>query len=161
MSATDVIPLAVNGTLMRGLELSGNLLALGAEFDREDQTAPCYRLWSIDDRHPAMQRVARGGQAIALEIWRIPSLGLARLLLGEPQGLAIGRIVLADGSTVLGVLAEASLCDGQREITDFGGWRAYCSVNNVPPGQSTEPPPSQSTETALTDYLETIKPQDA
>jgi hypothetical protein len=125
MSQPNFIPLAVNGTLMRGLELNHNLLALGAKFDREAFTAPCYRLWSIDDRHPAMQRVSNDGSSIALEIWLIPSIGLASLLLGEPEGLAIGRIVLADGTTLLGVLAEAILCDGQTEITSFGGWRAY------------------------------------
>jgi hypothetical protein len=125
MSQSSLIPLAVNGTLMRGLELNHNLLALDAKFDREAFTAPCYRLWSIDDRHPAMQRVATGGRSIALEIWQVPSIGLARLLLGEPEGLAIGRVILADGTTLLGVLAEAILCDGHTEITSFGGWRAY------------------------------------
>jgi len=48
------IPLAVNGTLMRGLELNGNLLAAGARFLREASTVAEYRLWSIGDRHPAM-----------------------------------------------------------------------------------------------------------
>jgi len=50
------IPLAVNGTLMRGLELNANLTAAGAHFVREAATAPEYRLWSIGDRHPAMLR---------------------------------------------------------------------------------------------------------
>jgi hypothetical protein len=35
MSQSNLIPLAVNGTLMRGLELNQNLLAIGAQFDRE------------------------------------------------------------------------------------------------------------------------------
>ena len=125
MSQSNLIPLAVNGTLMRGLELNQNLLAIGAQFDREACTAPCYRLWSIYDRHPAMQRVTSDGSSIALEIWLVPIVGLASLLLGEPEGLAIGRIVLADGTTLLGVLGEAILCDGQREITAYGGWRSY------------------------------------
>ena len=125
MSQPSFVPLAVNGTLMRGLELNHNLLALGAKIDREAFTAPYYRLWSIDDRHPAMQRVSSDGRSIALEIWLVPSIGLASLLLGEPEGLAIGRIIMADGTTLLGVLAEAILCDGQTEITSFGGWRAY------------------------------------
>src|SRR5262249_12820594 len=47
------VRLAVNGTLMRGLALNDNLLAAGATFVRETTTAPHYRLWSIDDRHPA------------------------------------------------------------------------------------------------------------
>ena len=45
------VSLAVNGTLMRGLELNSNLLAVGAIFLREDQTEPAYRLFSIGDRH--------------------------------------------------------------------------------------------------------------
>jgi hypothetical protein len=35
---------------------------------------------------------------------------------------------LADGREVLGVLAEPYLVDGQREITNFGGWRAYIAA---------------------------------
>lgn len=42
--------LAVNGTLMRGLELSQNLLNVGAKFVEEASTAPLYRLYSINDR---------------------------------------------------------------------------------------------------------------
>src|SRR5215470_10146454 len=44
------VRLAVNGTLMRGLALNGNLVAAGATFVRETTTGPSYRLWSIDDR---------------------------------------------------------------------------------------------------------------
>ena len=80
---------------MRGLELNGNLLAAGATFVRETRTAPVYRLWSINDRHPAMVRVASGG------------------------------VAAEDGSEVLGVLGEPILCERQREITAHGGWRAY------------------------------------
>ena len=46
----------------------------------------------------------------------------------EPDGLTIGKIRLADGSTVLGVLGEPALCEGQKEITAFGGWRAYIAA---------------------------------
>ena len=117
--------LAVNGTLMRGLALNGNLLAAGATFVREARTAPVYRLWSIGDRHPAMVRVSMGGAAIAVEIWAIPAPGLTSILRQEPPGLCIGKVQLDDGSEVLGVLGESILCEGQREITAYGGWRAY------------------------------------
>ena len=59
MNDQSPILLAVNGTLMRGLALNPNLVAAGATFVRETTTAATYRLWSIDDRHPAMMRVAR------------------------------------------------------------------------------------------------------
>lgn len=117
--------LAVNGTLMRGLVLNPNLVNAGATFAREAHTAACYRLWSIGDRHPAMIRQTSGGARVALELWDIPVEGLAQVLLAEPPGLAIGKVLLDDGSVVLGVLGEPFLCEGQKEITGYGGWRAY------------------------------------
>jgi gamma-glutamylcyclotransferase (GGCT)/AIG2-like uncharacterized protein YtfP len=117
--------LAVNGTLMRGLELNPNLIAVNAAFVRETATEPAYRLWSINDRHPAMVRVKTGGVAVAVEVWSVPAAGLATILLQEPPGLTIGKVKLADGSEVLGVLGEPILCEGKKEITSFGGWRNY------------------------------------
>ena len=116
---------AVNGTLMRGLELNPNLTSIGATFVRDDQTDACYRLWSIGDRHPAMMRTPGEGTRVAVELWDVPVDGLASLLMNEPPGLAIGKVVLRDGSIVLGVLGEPFLCAGQHEITAYGGWRAY------------------------------------
>ena len=119
------VNLAVNGTLMRGLELNLNMQAAGATFVREAATVPAYRLWSISDRHPAMVRVASGGVSVAVEVWAVPPEGLASILLKEPPGLCIGKVTLADGEEVLGVLGGPLLCEGQREITRYGGWRAY------------------------------------
>lgn len=126
--------LAVNGTLMRGLELNPNMLAVGATFVREDQTDACYRIWTIGDRHPAMLRTPGEGTRVALEIWSVPAAGLGKILQNEPPGLAIGKVVLADGSIVLGVLGEPFLCHGQREITEFGGWRAYMAARSTSNG---------------------------
>ena len=120
-----VLKLAVNGTLMRGLELTRNMIDAGATFVREAATVPAYRLWSINDRHPAMIRVASGGVSVAVEVWAVSPDGLAQILLQEPPGLCIGKVKLADGEEVLGVLGEPLLCEGQREITHHGGWRAY------------------------------------
>lgn len=124
MTSQNVL-LAVNGTLMRGLELNPNMLAVGATFVREAKTNPVYRLWSINDRHPAMVRMREGGVAIDVEVWAVPPPGLASILLKEPPGLSIGKVTLADGEEVLGVLGEPALCEGQKEITEFGGWRKY------------------------------------
>jgi gamma-glutamylcyclotransferase (GGCT)/AIG2-like uncharacterized protein YtfP len=123
--------LAVNGTLMRGLELNPNMLAAGATFVREDHTDACYRIWSIGDRHPAMLRTPGAGTRVALEVWSVPLEGLASILQNEPPGLSIGKVVLQDGSIVLGVLGEPFLCEGQREITEHGGWRAYVAAQQA------------------------------
>ncbi len=124
------IHLAVNGTLMRGLELNANMLGAGAIFVREARTVPAYRLWSIGDRHPAMIRVASGGVSVAVEVWAVPPEGLVKILLQEPPGLSMGKVTLSDGDEVLGVLGEPLLCEGQREISQHGGWRAYIASRN-------------------------------
>jgi hypothetical protein len=122
----DCVELAVNGTLMRGLELEPNLVNLGARFVGENQTEPAYRLFSINDVHPAMVRVpAQGfenetGVSVAVEIWCVPPGGLGTLLVREPPGLSIGKVTLADGETVvLGVIAEPALLVGMRDISNF------------------------------------------
>ena len=125
------VHLAVNGTLMRGLELNPSMIDAGAVFVRETTTAPSYRLWSIDDRHPAMIRVASGGVPVAVEVWAVPPEGLAKILLQEPPGLCIGKVKLADGEEVLGVVGEPLLVEGQREISSYGGWRAYIATKKA------------------------------
>jgi gamma-glutamylcyclotransferase (GGCT)/AIG2-like uncharacterized protein YtfP len=121
----ETLNLAVNGTLMRGLELNGNLLTVGATFVREATTEPVYRLWSINDRYPAMLRVREGGVAIAVEVWAVPTASLGTILLQEPAGLCIGKVRLSDGEVVLGVLGEPICCENKSEISQWGGWRAY------------------------------------
>jgi gamma-glutamylcyclotransferase (GGCT)/AIG2-like uncharacterized protein YtfP len=119
------VKLAVNGTLMRGLELNQNLVNVGAQFLYETHTEPAYRLWSIGDRYPAMQKVSTSGVAIAVEIWNVPPSGICTILMQEPPGLCIGKVRLHDGEVVLGVLGEQHLCTDHIEITQWGGWRAY------------------------------------
>lgn len=70
----NTILLAVNGTLMRGLELNPNMTGAGGVFVREDSTDAHYRLWTINDRHPGMIRVPQGGNTVSLEIWALPPL---------------------------------------------------------------------------------------
>jgi hypothetical protein len=121
-----MIKLAVNGTLMRGLKLNGNLVKAGAVFVKEAMTEPCYRLWSIDDIHPAMKKVLEGGESVEVEVWDVPAVGLAGILLQEPLGLCIGLVKLADGEAVLGVIGEDFLIRSRgKEITSYGGWRSY------------------------------------
>lgn len=119
------IKLAVNGTLMRGFALNRNLVDAGAVFVNETTTAPVYRLWSINDAYPAMQRDETAGGSIQVEVWEVTPDGLFEVLQREPPGLCIGRVELANGELVFGVLAEPYICEGQPEITAYGGWKAY------------------------------------
>jgi gamma-glutamylcyclotransferase (GGCT)/AIG2-like uncharacterized protein YtfP len=116
--------LFVNGTLMRGLPLHGNLA--GAEYLGTFRTAPIYRLFSIGDAHPGMYPVETGGVAVEGELYRVPEDVLRRVLAGEPPNLYLGTVHLEDGREVPGILYERSaMSDAARDISDYGGWRAY------------------------------------
>lgn len=116
--------LFVNGTLMRGLALHGNLA--GAEFLGEARTAPIYRLHTIDDRHPGMFEVASGGISVLGELYRVPPEVWPKVEAGEPPGLYRGRVRLDDGREVYGILYPRELAEGShRDISDYGDWRAY------------------------------------
>lgn len=128
----ETLLLAVNGTLMRGFKLNPNMINVGATFVEETQTDPQYRLWSIDDDHPGMIRVKTGGVHVVVELWAVPAAGLAQILQNEPAGLSIGKVQLIDGRTVLGVLAEPWVVENQKEISSFGGWKAYAESTHLP-----------------------------
>ena len=119
------VTLAVNGGLMRGMRANQAMLDVGARFVRDATTAPRYRLWSVNDRFPAMIQASSGGAAIALELWTLTTEGFVEILNREPRGLSVGKVELSNGEHVLGVLGEPILCENNTEITSYGGWRAY------------------------------------
>ena len=125
MMKQNNLVLAVNGTLMRGLELEGNLKQAGAIFLKESKTEQSYRLYSINDKYPAMIKVASGGNTVDVELYEISEEGLQEVLSKEPPGLTIKEITLIDGSLVQGVVGLEEITKGQKEITTYGGWRNY------------------------------------
>jgi allophanate hydrolase len=119
--------LAVVGAHLSGEPLNHQLLELGARLVTATTTAPEYRLFDLGTTpaRPGMVRQRSAGAAIALEVWEFDADGLGTFLPRVPAPLAIGSVELADGSTVLGFLCESYALDGARDITEFGGWRAY------------------------------------
>jgi gamma-glutamylcyclotransferase (GGCT)/AIG2-like uncharacterized protein YtfP len=120
-----IINFVVNGTLMRGFSLNQNLLDVNAEFISDARTAPKYRLWSIRDEYPAMIKDENNGERIDVEIWKLYTEALVTILKNEPPGLVVGKIELEDGKSMFGVLGEPYIVLGQKEITDWKGWRNY------------------------------------
>jgi len=122
------IPLAVNGTLMRGLELNGNLTAVGARFLRDASTVAEYRLWSIGDRHPAMlARPRRRRRDRARGVERAGGgtrLAAARRAPGSASARSASRMATRRSASS----ASRSCARGSGEITTFGGWRAYVAA---------------------------------
>jgi allophanate hydrolase len=126
--APGEIAIAVVGAHMSGMPLNGELTSLGARFLESAATAPSYRLFALNGKppeRPGMLRVANDGASIALEIWALPAEGFGRFVAAIPAPLSIGTLMLADGRTVKGFLAESDAVNGARDISSFGGWRAF------------------------------------
>ncbi|GAB4188459.1 MAG: allophanate hydrolase [Thalassobaculales bacterium] len=124
-----MLALAVVGAHLSGMPLNGELRALGAVFLRAARTAPDYRLFALPGGPPArpgLLRVGAGqGGEIELEVWALPEAAFARFVAAIPAPLGIGTLALADGGAVKGFLVEAQATQGARDVTAFGGWRAY------------------------------------
>jgi len=127
--AKDEIPIAVVGAHLSGMALNGELQALGARLVKAASTAPDYKLFALKGTvppKPGMLRVEAGaGTSIAIEVWMLSPAGFGRFVAGIPSPLSIGTIRLSDGSGVQGFLVEAAAVDGARDISRFGGWRAF------------------------------------
>lgn len=120
------LPLAVVGAHLSGQPLNGELVTLGARLRRTARTAPDYRLYALPDgKRPGLVRRPGEGEAIEVEIWDVPSARLGVLLAGIAPPLGLGTVTLADSSAVTGFLCEAHAIEGARDITTYGGWRAW------------------------------------
>ncbi|CAN5126717.1 allophanate hydrolase [soil metagenome] len=123
-----MIPIAVVGAHLSGMALNHELASRGGVFVRAVATAPQYRLHALPGgppHRPGLVRVASGGAAIAIEVWALPPAAFGAFVAAIPSPLGIGTLRLADGSEAKGFLCEAVAVEGARDITSFGGWRAY------------------------------------
>jgi allophanate hydrolase len=124
----DEHAIAVVGAHLSGQPLNSQLTTRGARLLATAHTAPTYRLYALADTRPAkpgLVRAADGGARIELELWALPRTEIGSLLALVPPPLCFGSIELDDGSRVTGFLCEAHAALGARDITAFGGWRAY------------------------------------
>ena len=120
--------LAVVGAHLSGMALNFQLQDLGAAFVEATETAPLYRLYALPDStppKPGMLRTSDDGAAIKVEVWRLSPIALGKFVAAIPGPLGIGDVQLANGSAVKGFLVEAEGVRGAKDITGFGGWRAY------------------------------------
>ncbi len=130
------IPLAVVGAHLAGMPLNGELRALGARLIAQGATAPHYRLYALPGTQPpkpGLLRVKSGaGAAIAIEIYALSESAFGRFVAAVPPPLSIGTLELDDGRTVKGFLVEAEAVTGARDISSFGGWRAFMAQETAP-----------------------------
>ncbi|MET0745663.1 MAG: allophanate hydrolase [Microvirga sp.] len=124
----DEIELAVVGAHLSGFPLNKELVARRARYLRTVNTAPQYRFFSLPGegpRRPGLLRVPNGGHSIEAEVWALKPDAFGAFVAGVPAPLAIGTVLLSDGSTSKGFIVESVALDGAEDISAHGGWRAF------------------------------------
>jgi allophanate hydrolase len=130
------VPIAVVGAHLSGMPLNGELRTLGGRLLSRDVTAPHYRLYALPGTRPpkpGLLRVKDGaGAAIEVEVWALSESAFGRFVAAIPRPLSIGTLELERGQPVKGFLVEAEAVDGARDISSFGGWRAFMAQEKAP-----------------------------
>ncbi|HMH75823.1 MAG TPA: hypothetical protein VK547_04320, partial [Candidatus Udaeobacter sp.] len=117
------------GAHLTGEPLNRELTERGARLVRAARTAPVYRLYALagaGPRKPGLVRVEEGaGASVEVEVWTLSEAAFGSLVAAVPPSLAIGTLLLEDGTAVQGFLCEAHAAAGADDISRYGGWRAY------------------------------------
>jgi len=128
-AAPDEIELVVVGAHLSGMPLNHELTGRGARFLRIGATTPDYKLFALaggPPLRPGLMRVTPGGgRSIATEVWALTPAALGSFMAGIPAPLGIGTTTLTDGSAPKGFIVEAEGVVGARDVSEYGGWRAY------------------------------------
>lgn len=129
-SAADaLVNVAVVGAHLGGQPLNHQLTSRGAVLQRTTRTAADYRFYALRGTTPAKPGLLRSpgftGSGIEVEVWQLSTPAFGAFTAEVPSPLAIGTVVLTDGSSVKGFVCEPAALTGAEEITHFGGWRAY------------------------------------
>ncbi|HVZ72339.1 MAG TPA: allophanate hydrolase [Polyangia bacterium] len=142
LSSTDVVGvstppipdgwprLAVVGAHLTGEPLNHQLTSVGGRLVRACRTSAAYKLFALPNTQPPKPGMVRvvdgaGGVAIEVEVWALPPDAFGEFVARVASPLCIGSVELDDGARVSGFLCEPHGLANAREISSFGGWRAY------------------------------------
>lgn len=121
------IRLAVVGAHLSGMPLNYQLSERHARLVETTFTSSDYRLYALPNTTPPKPGLVRGGEGaeIVVELWDIPVNEFGSFVALVPAPLGIGTLTLHDNRQVKGFICEGSALEGARDISEFGGWRAY------------------------------------
>jgi len=126
--APGAVRVAVVGAHLTGMPLNFQLTTRYAAFVEATHTAPEYRLYALANTtppKPGLVRVAANGASIQVELWDVPLANFGAFVAEIPEPLGIGNLLLEDGRSVKGFICEPLALGNAKDITHFGGWRAY------------------------------------
>ena len=118
---------AVVGAHLTGMPLNFQLTTRQAVHVETTTTSADYALYALPGTVPPKPGLARqeAGQKIIVELWDIPKARFGEFVAEIPTPLGMGNIELADGRWVKGFICEPYGLNGAKNISEFGGWRAY------------------------------------
>ena len=121
----DRVEVVVCGAHLEGQPLNWQLKDRGAVFKLKTRTRPGYALYALPDgKRPALVQ-QEDGAAIEVEVWEMPMAQLGSFVAGIPEPLGIGKVTLESGDCVPGFICEQGGIEGARDISHYGGWRAW------------------------------------
>lgn len=124
---TGAVRVAVVGAHLTGMPLNHQLTSRHAVFVEKTRSADDYRLYALANTTPPKPGLVKSdsGVAIEVELWDVPLAAFGAFVAEIPAPLGIGTLELEDGRVVKGFICEPRGLEGARDITAFGGWRAY------------------------------------
>lgn len=126
--AKSTVRLAVVGAHLTGMPLNHQLTSRAAVFVERCRTASTYQLYALANTtppKPGLVKAMTTGAPIEVELWDVPTEYFGSFVAEIPPPLGIGSLELEDGRIVKGFICEPIGLQGARDITAFGGWRAY------------------------------------
>jgi allophanate hydrolase len=133
-TCTDAVPsgqisVAVCGAHLSGMPLNKQLTERRARLVSKLLTAPDYRFYALPGGppwRPGLVQVDKGqGYGIEVEVWEMPATAFGSFVASIPAPLCIGTVKLETGEQVKGFLCEQHAVSDAKDISEFGGWRAY------------------------------------
>jgi len=131
---TDAVPsgqisVAVCGAHLSGMPLNKQLTERRARLTDTIMTAPDYRFYALPGGpplRPGLVQVESGqGCGIEVEVWEMSSTAFGTFVADIPAPLCIGTVTLQNSVQVKGFLCEQHAVSHAKDISEFGGWRAY------------------------------------
>jgi allophanate hydrolase len=128
----DEILVVVCGAHLEGMPLNWQLTDRGGRLVSGGKTLPCYRMYLVPagaglPERPALVRVD-DGVAIETETWALSTEAFGDFVSKIPSPLGIGKVLMEDGKSLPGFIAEPIAAVGARDISEFGGWRAWMAA---------------------------------
>jgi len=128
----DEIHVVVCGAHLDGMPLNWQLTDRCGRLVSGGKTLPCYRMYLVPagvglPERPALVRVD-DGVAIETETWALSTEAFGDFVSKIPSPLGIGKVLMEDGKSLPGFIAEPIATVSARDISEFGGWRGWVAA---------------------------------